>query len=125
MPAHIRPYESPFQGPPVPQKTPEARKEHSVTLFPLPECICTLKAGTALLLTVLLTLWALKAFGADLNILKGEGVEVLFPPSLEPVAQETAQMTPKIKKIFRKYYSGRSRLRLPLFSWKTVGFSVK
>ena len=53
---------------------------------------------------IAILLWGFFAFAApcshaaDFNSLKGNGVEVLFPPTLEQAAKETAQMTPQIKK---------------------------
>lgn len=42
---------------------------------------------------------------ADFNILKGDGVDVLFPPTLEQAAKETAQMTPQVKKDLQETFN--------------------
>ena len=42
---------------------------------------------------------------ADFNSLKGNGVDVLFPPALEQAAKETAQMTPQIKKDLQETFN--------------------
>ena len=42
---------------------------------------------------------------ADFNTLKGNGVDVLFPPTLEQAAKETAQMTPGIKKDLQETFN--------------------
>ena len=104
VPGHSRPYESHFQGPPVPQELLARRKGYSFSIFRLPKCIRPLNAAIALLLSVFLTFSALEVFGAELDTLRGEGVLVLFPPSLEQVAQETARIAPKIKKNLQEIF---------------------
>jgi hypothetical protein len=61
--------------------------------------------AAALLLTVFLTLSTVNAFGDNLNSLKGEGVEVLFPPSLEQAARETAQIAPDVKEELQRIFN--------------------
>jgi len=53
----------------------------------------------------LLTLAATGSYAADFNHLKSNGVEVHFPPTLESAANETAQMTPEIKKDLQKIFN--------------------
>ncbi len=51
------------------------------------------------------TLAATVSHAADFNNLKGNGVEVLFPPALEQAAKETVQMVPAIKKDLQKIFN--------------------
>jgi len=53
----------------------------------------------------LLTLAPTGSHAADFNHLKSNGVEVHFPPTLESAANETAQMTPEIKKDLQKIFN--------------------
>ena len=76
---HTKPYSFSFQGP----------------------CL----SGIAILL------WGFFAYpppcshAADLKALKGRGMDVLFPPTLEQAAKEAIQMTPQIKKELQETFS--------------------
>ncbi|MBW2707887.1 MAG: hypothetical protein JRD04_01165 [Deltaproteobacteria bacterium] len=48
---------------------------------------------------------AAPSHAAGFNSLKGRGVDVLFPPTLEQAAKETAQMIPQIKKDLQKTFN--------------------
>jgi len=82
---HSRPYSFSFQGPYL--------------------------SGTAILLLGFFALAAPSSHAADLNSLKGNGVDVLFPPTLEQAAKETAQMTPGIKKDLQETFNWPFRLK--------------
>ena len=62
-------------------------------------------SGTAILLLGFFALAAPCSHAADLKLLKGNGVDVLFPPTLELAAKETAQMTPQIKKDLQETFN--------------------
>jgi len=61
--------------------------------------------GMMVLFLALFILTATVSDAADFNKLAGNGVEVLFPPPLEQVAKETAQMTPEIQKDLQKIFN--------------------
>jgi Peptidase MA superfamily len=62
-------------------------------------------SGIAILLWGFFALAPPCSHAADFNALKGNGVEVLFPPTLEQAAKETAQMTPQIKKDLQETFN--------------------
>ena len=62
-------------------------------------------SGIAILLWGFFVLAPPCSHAADFNALKGTGVEVLFPPTLEQAAKETAQMTPQIKKDLQETFN--------------------
>jgi hypothetical protein len=85
----------------------------------------------------LFTLAATGSHAADFNHLKGNGVEVLFSPTLESASKKTALMTPEIKKDLQKVFNWSftfsptvllmndpHRFRLITHSPLVVGFAV-
>ncbi len=68
--------------------------------FPRP-----LRTGMTVFFLALFTLAATGSQASDFKQLKGNGVEVLFPPPLERAARETVQMTPEIKKDLQEIFN--------------------
>ncbi len=61
--------------------------------------------GITILLWSFFALAAPGSHAADFNSLKGNGVEVLFSPTLEQAAKETTEMTPQIKKDLQETFN--------------------
>ena len=63
-----------------------------------------IKMGLPILFWIFFVLAAPYSHASEFSALKSNDVEVLFPPSLKPVAEETAQMIPKIKIELQKIF---------------------